>query len=72
MKDEFKLKDEYTCHDFSEIAEVIGDMRRWILFSFEKAGCSPMANQQFLMSLTDLEQAYNHMKMAEYFQMKGE
>lgn len=63
---------EYTVHDLDEINIKIEKFREDLLFSFEDAGMSPLAEQHFLQSLSFLECAQREMKISDYHQMKGE
>ena len=63
---------DYCVHDFQKISDIISEIRDDLIFNFEAAGISPIAEQQFLVALSLLEQASRSIKIADYYQMKGE
>ena len=66
------LGDELTCHDLTFITSFLDNLHGYLLFSYEDAGTSPLAEQEFLAAIHHLELATTCMTKADLHQARGD
>lgn len=69
---ESALSDDLTAHDLKSISEEINNLHRNLLYSIDDDGMSPIAQTQLVIGLSLLRQAADTVKLANYYQMRGE
>jgi len=66
------MEKEYNCNNIDKISSMLEEKKDDLIFSFDDAGMSPMAEQYYLAAISNLELAARMMKLAHYAQMKNQ